>query len=150
MFGSTECGPMLLSIGGKGHTARLLRPLEGVSYGFSPVDPPTLSESAHQSTGRMLELVIFSESRDCPALHMRHADGHFHTGDLFQEVSPGHYVSRGRDDDWIKSDNGLRCDTKCVSLLLPHRFKSDRTITSDQSKRTCEKCALISLKNASL
>jgi hypothetical protein len=120
VFGSTECGPMLLSIGGKGHTARLLRPLEGVSYGFSPIDPSTPSESTHQSTGRMLELVILSESRDCPALHMRRADGHFHTGDLFQEVSPGLYVSRGRNDDWIKSDNGLRCDTKCVSLPLLH------------------------------
>jgi len=114
VFGSTECGPMLLSIGGKGHTARLLRPLEGLSYGFSPVDPPTSSESTHKSTGRMLELVIFSESRDCPALHMRQADGHFYTGDLFQEVSPGHFVSRGRNDDWIKSDNGLRCDTKSI------------------------------------
>jgi len=141
---------MLLSIGGKGHTARLLRPLEGLSYGFSPVDPPTSSESTHKSTGRMLELVIFSESRDCPALHMRQADGHFYTGDLFQEVSPGHFVSRGRNDDWIKSDNGLRCDTKCVSLLLLHRFKSDRTITSDQSKKTCGKRALISLKSVLL
>jgi hypothetical protein len=103
---------MLVSIGGKEHNAAVLRPLEGVAYGFFSVEPPTPLESAHQCTGRMLELVILAESRDCPDLSLRQADGHFHTGDLFQEVRPGHYVARGRDDDWIKSDNGLRCDTQ--------------------------------------
>jgi len=111
---------MLLSIGGREHNARLLRPLEGVSYKFLPVEPPTPSESAHQSTGRMLELVILAESRDCPDFYLRQADGHYHTGDLFQEVSPGHYIFCGRDDDWIKSENALRCDTKCV--LLPRVY----------------------------
>jgi hypothetical protein len=62
----------------------------------------------------MLELIILAESGDCPDLSLRHADGHFHTGDLFQEAWPGHYIARGRMDDWIKSDNGLRCDTLCV------------------------------------
>jgi acyl-coenzyme A synthetase/AMP-(fatty) acid ligase len=27
---------------------------------------------------------------------------------------PGWWVSRGRDDDWIKSENSLRCDTKAI------------------------------------
>ena len=120
VFGSTECGAMLVSIGGRAYNAQLLRPLEGVSYEFFPTEAPTPSESAHHSTGRMLELVILAESSDCPDFSLRHADGHFHTGDLFQEVMPGHYIARGRDDDWIKSDNGLRCDTQWVSFILPH------------------------------
>jgi len=94
--------------------AALLRSVEGVAYDFFPVEPSSPSESTHQSTNRMLELVILAESGDCPDPSLRHADGHFHTGDLFQEVSPGCYVSRGRDDDWIKSENALRCDTRSV------------------------------------
>ena len=105
---------MLLSVGRKERHAALLRPLEGVAYGFFPVEPPTPSESKHHSTGRMLELVILAESGDCPDASLRQSDGHFHTGDLFQEASPGHYIARGRADDWIKSDNGLRCDTLYV------------------------------------
>ncbi|KAF9499759.1 acetyl-CoA synthetase-like protein [Pleurotus eryngii] len=115
LFGSTECGAMLLSVGGRDHTAPFLRPLEGVHYGFEPIAPVSPSEAAHQSTGRMYELVIYSDSGDCPDASLRHSeDGHFHTGDLFQEPIPGAYVFRGRDDDWIKSENSLRCDTKAI------------------------------------
>jgi hypothetical protein len=107
---------MMLSIGGSGRTAPLLQPLEGYSYRFIPTTPAT-SDSGHQSTARLLELIIPSESPDCPDVSLRHPDGDFHTGDLFQEASPGSYVFRGRDDDWIKSENSLRCDTKYVSTI---------------------------------
>lgn len=113
LFGSTEGGAMLLSVGGCQSNAALLRPLEGVSYRFTPIAPPP-SDSVHQSTARMLEFIILAESGDCPHESLRAADGHFHTGDLFQEVAPGSYVFRGRDDDWIKSENSLRCDTKAI------------------------------------
>ena len=107
---------MLVSIGGEGKDASLLVPLGGTSYDFFPVeseDGPSTSTGAYQSsTGRLLELIISSESGDCPDVSLRHADGHFHTGDLFLEVEAGKYLSRGRKDDWIKSENGLRCDTK--------------------------------------
>jgi hypothetical protein len=105
---------MMLSIGGSKATTRSLRPLRGVSYEFFPSVPEARSGSGYRSTGRLLELVILADSGDCPHPSLRQEDGHFHTGDLFQEVSPGHYISRGRDDDWIKSENGLRCDTKFV------------------------------------
>lgn len=62
----------------------------------------------------MLEFVVLADSGDCPNASLRASDGHFHTGDLFQEVSPGSYVFRGRDDDWIKTETSLRCDTKYV------------------------------------
>ena len=100
----------MLSIGGSGNDAPLLRPLDGVSYEFVPVDSD--ESEGHQSTARLLELVVRSDSPDCPDSSRRSADGHFHTGDLFQEPLPGCYVFRGRDDDWIKSENSLRCDTK--------------------------------------
>jgi hypothetical protein len=107
---------MMLSIGGPGRNAPLLQQFEGYSYRFIPTTPAT-SDSGHQSTAQLLELVIPSESPDCPDVSLRHTDGDFHTGDLFQEAAPGSYVFRGRDDDWIKSENSLRCDTKCVSII---------------------------------
>ena len=99
---------MFVSVGGKGQDAHLLVPLEGTSYGFFPIgsdDEPSTSDR------QLLELVVFSDSGDCPDASLRNADGHFHTGDLFLEVGAGKYLSRGRMDDWIKSENG-RCDTK--------------------------------------
>ncbi|KAI0948115.1 hypothetical protein AcW1_009712 [Taiwanofungus camphoratus] len=113
LFGSTECGAMLLSVRGGGRPNPPLRPMQGVSYGFFP----TWSESEigyQNANTRFLELVILGESGDCPDASVRSADGHYHTGDLFIEVSPGAYISRGRNDDWIKSATGLRCDTKAI------------------------------------
>ena len=107
---------MLISVGGEGQDATSLIPLEGTSYAFFPIEsdnePSTSTAAYKSSTGRLLELVILSESGDCPDVSLRHADGHFHTGDLFVEVEAGKYLSRGRKDDWIKSENSLRCDTK--------------------------------------
>ncbi|KAG2072765.1 acetyl-CoA synthetase-like protein [Suillus decipiens] len=114
LFGSTECGAMLLSIAGKGRDASLLRPIPGTSYGFLPIDADTQIESGHKTSAQMLELVILSSSGDCPDASLRGSDGHFHTGDLFQEIMPGSYAFRGRNDDWIKSENSLRCDTKAI------------------------------------
>ncbi|KAJ6604760.1 hypothetical protein DFH09DRAFT_1123741 [Mycena vulgaris] len=114
LFGSTEAGATLLSVGGTAGNATLLQPLAGTAYRFVPIGGESGAEASHQSTARMLEFVILAESGDCPDASLRHADGHFHTGDLFQEVAPGQYVSRGRDDDWIKSENSLRCDTKSI------------------------------------
>ncbi|KAJ7235905.1 acetyl-CoA synthetase-like protein [Mycena haematopus] len=113
LFGSTEAGATLISVGGTEGNATLLRPLAGTAYRFVPIAGET-EAAAHQSTARMLEFVILAESDDCPHASLRAADGHFHTGDLFQEVAPGLYLSRGRDDDWIKSENSLRCDTKSI------------------------------------
>lgn len=115
LFGSTECGIILLSVGGKGPDARCLRTIEGTDYGFFPVSPESASETGYtDANSRLLELVILSSSPDCPHVSLRAADGHYHTGDLFLEVSAGHYVACGRDDDWIKSQNSLRCDTKAI------------------------------------
>ena len=117
LFGSTECGAMLLSIRGGGQATPALRPIEGTQYAFMPIEdsPEDETESAYgNANARLLELVILSTSPDCPHVSIRAADGHYHTGDLFVEVAPGAYVSRGRNDDWIKSENALRCDTRAI------------------------------------
>ena len=107
---------MLTSVGGKGQDASFFVPLEETSYGFFPIgsndEPPTSAAAYRDCTGPLLELVILSESGDCPDVSLRHADGHFHTGDLFVEVEPGKYLSRGRKDDWIKNESADKCDTK--------------------------------------
>ncbi|KAJ3773865.1 hypothetical protein FB446DRAFT_665977 [Lentinula raphanica] len=113
IFGSTECGGTTFqSIGGNDPATRhLLRPLLGMSYAFFPIASDT---DEHQSTARLFEFVVLSDSGDCPDVSLRQSDGHFHTGDLFQEVGPGSYIFAGRDDDWIKTENSLRCDTKSI------------------------------------
>jgi acyl-CoA synthetase (AMP-forming)/AMP-acid ligase II len=105
---------MLLSIGGRGRDAALLRAIPGTSYAFAPIDADNQLESGHQSSNQLLELVILADSGDCPDPSLRSRDGQFHTGDLFQEMAPGSFAFRGRNDDWIKSENSLRCDTKYV------------------------------------
>ncbi|KAF8900464.1 hypothetical protein CPB84DRAFT_1778992 [Gymnopilus junonius] len=112
LFGSTEIGGMLIA-GGNERNKALLQPLPGTSYKFVPIESAG-EEAVHQSTAALYELAILSDSPDCPHETLRHADGHFHTGDLFQQILPGWWVSRGRDDDWIKSETSLRCDTKSI------------------------------------
>jgi len=114
-FGSTECTSMLLSDPNHKGMYAPLKPLAGTDYGFFPTGSTSSTDGGHQNlNAKMLELVILSSSKDCPDRSLRSEDGHYHTGDLFIEVSPGSYVSRGRDDDWIKSENSLRCDTRSI------------------------------------
>lgn len=106
---------MMLSIGGSGDNKTLLRPIEGTSYGFvslSSTSQEDIDPVYENANGQLLELVILSESGDCPDASLRQADGHLHTGDLFLEIEPGSYASQGRVDDWIKSENSLRCDAR--------------------------------------
>jgi len=104
---------MLRSVDGTGQDAPLYVPFKGTSYAFFPIesdDEP--SAAADQgSTGQLLELVVLSDSSDCPHVSLRSADGHFHTGDLFLEAEPRKYLYRGRRDDWIKCKSS-KCDTK--------------------------------------
>lgn len=112
-FGSTECTIMLLSDRNWKSRDAPLMPVPETSYSFMPLSSEA-EKGFENANARLLELVILSSSPDCPDRSLRSADGHYHTGDLFLEVAPGRYVSRGRDDDWIKSENSLRCDTKAI------------------------------------
>lgn len=105
-----------MSSGESAPVGRLLHPLSDVDYEFVPLKGPSKTESGHVATNSQLkELVILSSSPDCPHHSLRSSsDGHFHTGDLFQEMLPGQYLFRGRDDDWIKTRTSLRCDTRSI------------------------------------
>lgn len=115
-YGSTECTAMMLSstVDGKSDTVPPLEPVEGMSYAFVPLHSSKPTGDYVDASSQLLEMVILADSPDCPDPTLRHRDGTYHTGDLFMEVAPGSYIFRGRDDDWIKSENSLRCDTRSI------------------------------------
>jgi acyl-coenzyme A synthetase/AMP-(fatty) acid ligase len=108
VFGSTEVGALLYTADGD----RFLQQLPGTKYAFLPMKGAEKAANTRNPNARLLELVVLSESDDCPHRSLCSEDGNYRTGDLFQQVQPGRYIFRGRDDDWIKSENSLRCDTK--------------------------------------
>ncbi|KIK67057.1 hypothetical protein GYMLUDRAFT_191481 [Collybiopsis luxurians FD-317 M1] len=117
IFGSTELGgSALISLGGTDpKTRHHLRPLTGFAYEFRPVYTEDALNDEYQSTNRLLEFVVLADSGDCPDVSLRNSnDNNFYTGDLFIEAGPGRYIFAGRDDDWIKTENSLRCDTKSI------------------------------------
>lgn len=107
-FASTECGLTLLSVPGKAFSR--YRSIKDSLFSFVPVQGDTEEQRPRP---KLVELVVLSDSSDCPIPALRSADdGHFHTGDLFEEVEPGLYESRGRNDDWIKLISAGRCNTR--------------------------------------
>jgi acyl-coenzyme A synthetase/AMP-(fatty) acid ligase len=108
MFGTTEMGAMLYTAEGECG----LRQIPGTDYAFWPTEAEAPSSSEPQS--ELFELVILSSSLDCPHAKLRHADGHYHTGDLFEQIEPGLWRYRFRNDDWIKMESSLRCDTLAI------------------------------------
>ena len=120
-YGNTEVGSMLVTPVAdldtpNTNSTHALAPVPGSKYFFVPVDGESADVEANyaNANAQLLELIIHAESPDCPDRSLRHADGNYHTGDLFLEVAPGRFVYRGRNDDWIKSENSLRCDTKAI------------------------------------
>lgn len=92
---------------------RLLRP-EGCSYKMMPIDDGVAPEHI-KSKSPLLELVVLSDSGDRPdASFCDPQDGHFHTKDLFEEVTPGGYIYRGRLDDILIMKGARKLDTKYI------------------------------------
>ena len=120
LFGSTECGALMVSTYDGTAASKLLRPLDGTSYAFTPASPssPPDASPPQNANAALLELVVLSASPDCPAAPLRGASEHFHTGDLFTRAPDADgraaYVFRGRADDWLKTANALRCDARAI------------------------------------
>ncbi|KAM5360087.1 hypothetical protein ACJZ2D_013998 [Fusarium nematophilum] len=113
LFASTEIGCIMQSVGGQGPGAQFLRPFPGTSFKFLPISNSSNTED--NLDVKLLELVVPAESPDCPHRTLRDEEtGDFKTGDLFTEVAPGHYLSKGRNDDWIKMKTSLRCDSRSI------------------------------------
>ncbi|KAJ7509711.1 acetyl-CoA synthetase-like protein [Mycena galericulata] len=97
-----------------------MRVLEGINCKFIPtrgLDQTDLDGDAEQRAqgGQLFDLFIPAEADNCPHPSIRNRpDGHI-TGDLFEEVQPGLYCFRGRNDDWIRTGKDLCfCDTKSI------------------------------------
>ncbi|KAF4344222.1 hypothetical protein FBEOM_1816 [Fusarium beomiforme] len=106
VLGSTELGTAMMTDARK--DVDYLESLPGSKNEFIPVGDKL--ESGEQ----LLELVVPSDAPNCPAPSLRDADGKFYTGDLFVEVEPGKYLCKGRNDNWIKMEAALRCDTVSI------------------------------------
>ncbi|GJJ07747.1 hypothetical protein Clacol_001952 [Clathrus columnatus] len=121
-FGMTECGGLLVGLRDDPACLIPVR-LEGLHYAFRSISNTKrdleISLNRNQKIQRLEELIVLSNSIDCPHPTLRSkTDGHFHTGDLFEEVYKGRYLFRGRIDDLIKMENGRICDTKSIEDRL--------------------------------
>ncbi|KAM5363911.1 hypothetical protein ACJZ2D_011763 [Fusarium nematophilum] len=106
-FASTEMGMMMASKASP--EAPYLEAWPGARFEMVPLKDASALEE------RLLELVIPPEFPECPHPSLRDpTDGKFYSGDLFTEVSPDQYISKGRNDDWIKMESSLRCDTSSI------------------------------------
>jgi acyl-coenzyme A synthetase/AMP-(fatty) acid ligase len=122
VFASTECGTVMYSVPEK--SINTYKPVETSSLKFMPVQNQDQDQGSESGTSKLVELVVCSDSKDCPHKSFRSPeDGHFHTGDLFEEVEPGYYESRGRGDDWIKLLSAGRCDTRAIESNAIHTCK---------------------------
>lgn len=102
--------------------SRFLRPFPGVSCKFDPFFETV--QPGNSTSIQLREFVLLAESPEIPQPHLLSADGNFHSGDLFEPQPDGTYISRGRDDDWIKSADTDRCDTKLISFVLTNMYTS--------------------------
>ncbi|KAJ7333444.1 acetyl-CoA synthetase-like protein [Mycena albidolilacea] len=97
-----------------------MRLIEGLDYKFIPtkgLDHTDLDRDSEQRVqgGQLFDLFLPAEADNCPHHSIRNRpDGHI-TGDLFEEVQPGLYCFRGRNDDWIRTGKHFAfCDTKSI------------------------------------
>ncbi|KAJ7709507.1 acetyl-CoA synthetase-like protein [Mycena rosella] len=121
MYATTEVSPALVSNLADRTTLPAMRVMPGVDLTFIPVSKLSVEDLDGDAAGRskggiLYDLFIPASSRHCPhPTVMTRSDGHV-TGDLFEEVQPGYYAFRGRNDDWIRTGAGLVwfCDTKSI------------------------------------
>ncbi|KAL4247914.1 hypothetical protein ABKN59_006785 [Abortiporus biennis] len=108
VFGNTECGIMMVSIGGQNPLSHFFQPLPRTSYQFQPITP-TAQTQYHNINSKLVELVVGSSNTDFPSDPPSISkDGCHHTGDIFIEVFPNYYAIRGHIGDWITMKDGVR------------------------------------------
>ncbi|KAJ6620659.1 hypothetical protein B0H10DRAFT_2163492 [Mycena sp. CBHHK59/15] len=120
MYATTETAGCLVSPLSVKGILPAMRVIEGVQCEFIPtrgLDQSYLDGDAEQRAqcGQLFDLFLPAEADNCPHPSRRNRpDGHI-TGDLFEEVEPGFYCFRGRNDDWIRTGKHLCfCDTKSI------------------------------------
>ncbi|KAJ6530077.1 acetyl-CoA synthetase-like protein [Mycena vulgaris] len=120
LYATTESAGCLVSPLGVKNVLPAMRVLDGVNCKFIPtkgLDQNDLDGDATQPSedGQLFDLFLPAEADNCPHLSIRNRpDGHI-TGDLFEEVQPGLYCFRGRNDEWIRTGKHFGfCDTKSI------------------------------------
>ncbi|KAF8890319.1 acetyl-CoA synthetase-like protein [Mucidula mucida] len=100
MYATTEVGPCMISDMASAGTLPSMRLIPNTGAEFIPARDVKYSD-------------VVSPSCPHPGIRNR-PNGHI-TGDLFEEVRPGWYIFRGRNDDWIRiSPHTMFCDTKSI------------------------------------
>lgn len=108
ILGSTELGMPMMSDARENDDYLLSVP--GSKHEFVPTGDSLVSGEP------LLELVALPDSPDCPVASFCAPDGKFYSGDLFIEPSPGKYLCKGRNDNWIKMESAMRCDTTSIEF----------------------------------
>ncbi|KAL0568069.1 hypothetical protein V5O48_013922 [Marasmius crinis-equi] len=113
-YGTTECGPLLVSgLGAVGTPEQYyLRPVDISAEDGTPLLRYRFDSVV--SEGDLKEMVVLSDSPDCPHKSLWGGQRDYYLGDLFEEVRPGEFLHRGRRDDWIKMANGCKCDASSI------------------------------------
>ncbi|KAJ7983251.1 acetyl-CoA synthetase-like protein [Mycena polygramma] len=120
LYATTECAGCLVTPLAEKVLSPGMRVINGINCKFIPtqgLDYTQLDGDSEQRSqgGQLFDLFLPSEADNCPHPSIRNRpDGHI-TGDLFEEVQPGLYCFRGRNDDWIRTGKDLCfCDTKSI------------------------------------
>ncbi|OBZ67951.1 hypothetical protein A0H81_12151 [Grifola frondosa] len=114
LYSTTECGTcMVADLASKEPYLRISRGLTCRMILAEADGRPDLSGAT--TPLRLYDFFVPADCDHCPHRSVRNRpDGHV-TGDLFQEVKPGCYLFRGRNDDWIRTGgNPAFCDTKAI------------------------------------
>ncbi|KAJ7886670.1 acetyl-CoA synthetase-like protein [Mycena leptocephala] len=120
LYATTETAGCLVSPLAEKGILPGMRVIKGINCKFIPtkgLDHTLLDGDSEKRAqgGQLFDLFIPAEADNCPHTSIRNRpDGHI-TGDLFEEVKPGLYCFRGRNDDWIRTGKYLSfCDTKSI------------------------------------
>ncbi|RBQ81467.1 hypothetical protein FVER53590_11800 [Fusarium verticillioides] len=103
------------AIWARGQGINLVDLFASTGVGYVTVSGAPINAANGAPTEKLVELAVPKHAPECP--HPSLCDpttGDFITGDVFLEVGADRYTSKGRNDDWIKMEISLRCDTRSI------------------------------------
>ncbi|KAJ7611711.1 acetyl-CoA synthetase-like protein [Roridomyces roridus] len=109
LYATTEAFLILISDLNERQDLPAMRLIPGVECEFIPND------NSEPDKGTLYDVFLPAHSSNCPHPSFRNRENGHYTGDLFEQVKPGRYIFRGRNDDWIRTGPSLSfCDTKAI------------------------------------
>ncbi|KAF9016263.1 acetyl-CoA synthetase-like protein [Hymenopellis radicata] len=115
MYATTEVGPCMISDMASAGTLPSMRLIPNTGVEFIPAREVKYSDVVlkRNEAGALYDFFVHESSPSCPHSAIRNRPNGHITGDLFEEVRPGWYIFRGRNDDWIRIGVWF-CDTKSI------------------------------------